>query len=245
MSARGCVVSLSGILALSGLAFILVSLVWDWSGHETGRLSEAAAELRSVYGEIDPALAERLVAGQGVLPEDSLHVLRSYRPQINRIIRATRLPAADWGIDYEKVEWGTPLRHLGELRVLARLLQAEASRAVMDWDTTRAADVIEVLFRLSRHTGSENSAEGIAATGIRTIATDAMLAHWGSWSEFQRRRLVEVMRGIDAGDPISTSATHDERCFQGWVDMSEEDAQEMRAKLGIIIEVYESTVNRR
>jgi hypothetical protein len=168
--------------------------------------TNAVDEYRSLHDAMSEQLLA-LIANAEQPPSPSLTAaLQDAKPIIERLVWATALERCDWGIDYAAGA-DTELPHLTKLRGLARLLRADAYRALQEGDTHAAAADVAALVNMSTHVGGKAIIEPLVAFGVLKIATDLITEHAGSWTKDDRAVLRAALARIDTADPFGADAS--------------------------------------
>lgn len=76
-------------------------------------------------------------------------------PIVDNVIRASQQGYSDFGLDYSQ-GFDLLLPHLGQMRSLARLVQADSAMHMADGDGAGAAQRIAALYRLADHVGDDH-----------------------------------------------------------------------------------------
>lgn len=171
--------------------------------------TNAADEYRALHAAMtDDLLTHSGNATPNLTPE-AAQALADAKPIIDRLVWATNLSRCDWGVDtsagYEAAI-DAVLPDQGRLRALARLLRADAYRALQQGDSATAAADTAAIINLATHAGDELLIQTLTADGLLMVATDLITTHAASWSAEDRDTLRLALVKVDPDDPFGTSA---------------------------------------
>jgi hypothetical protein len=104
---------------------------------------------------IDVDQAKRLENWQDIAHEPAIQKLvDDFGPSREYLLRASRRPACDWGLDYHDGEF-LQLPYLGKARILARMAALHARREFEHGRWASGVEDIQALFQMSRHLEQE------------------------------------------------------------------------------------------
>jgi hypothetical protein len=149
----------------------------------------------------DPALKLE----KGAVPaEDFADRLKNAQGYIGMIANASRLPAADWGVEYDK-GFTALIPHLGQLRRSARIVIADSRRLFAAGQTQDGVERLATVLRMSRHTGGGlliSSLVGVALTRSALDEIDAALAG-NRIDAVGAGTLLEALKPLTGEDPFA------------------------------------------
>lgn len=115
------------------------------------------------------------------LPKAVADYLTLRKDDINKMVRAGKMKHCDFGIDRSE-GFNVLLPHLSKLRSVARTLNADAARCLLEGKPDEAADRFVAIFGLARHAASDriliSSLVGIA---IANVPVDGLVENKGAW----------------------------------------------------------------
>jgi len=148
-----------GILA--GLLLILASAgpcalaQGDQSRNAAKWYERAFADLERFSAE-EMELIEAYRGTPGATPSPEVRaLLNRAAPIIDNVMRASAQGYSDFGLDYSQ-GFDLLLPHLGKMRSIARLMQADSAMRLSDGDGAGAAQRIAAMYRLADHTGDDH-----------------------------------------------------------------------------------------
>lgn len=127
----------------------------DSSRNAAAWYQRAFAELERFTPE-EMELIEAYRSGGGVAPSPEVRALiNRAAPIIDNALRASSQGYSDFGLDYSQ-GFDMLLPHLGKMRSIARLMQADSMMRLGDGDGAGAAERIAAMYRLADHTGDDH-----------------------------------------------------------------------------------------
>ncbi len=118
-------------------------------------------------------------------------------------IRASKMDSADFGIEYSQ-GIGALLPHLGKMREGARLLAADAHRAVAEGKPDEAAERVAAMFGLSRHCVQDRLLiSSLVSVAIHFLACQQVeyLINSGQMTAAGKKQLAAAMDRFNTPDP--------------------------------------------
>lgn len=141
----------------------------------------------------------------GVDPAGELAaLLRENTASVEMILRATRLDACDFGVEYSQAFMAL-LPHLSKMRASARLLGASASLARAEGRIDDSVERVEGVYRLARHLRDEPVLiSALVSAAVLRLAHDEAraLAESGRLTPAHAARLVRAIDAFGAEDPV-------------------------------------------
>jgi hypothetical protein len=139
------------------------------------------------------------------LSEEQLALLGHAEEAIGMALRASRVEACNWEIDYDQ-GIGALLPHLGKLRNLSRLFAADVRRCVMEDDLDGAVDRLAALHAFARSVRGDgvliSSLVSCAIANMASQQTTEMLARVDLTRE-QQERLLAALDAYGEEDPFA------------------------------------------
>lgn len=155
------------IALIAGLAICGCNKKPEAGGAGAPKGVNAAQVYESVHASLGKELLDAVASGSNA---DAMLVKHS--AEIGKLVEATRSEECDFGVDYS-AGLETMLPHLGHMRGLARVLEADAARLLAKGDSDEAAKRVAAIMRLSTH---------VAAKGqtIMELLTSVAIAQMGA-----------------------------------------------------------------
>ena len=174
--------------------------------HETAaaEVDNAALLYNRAWQLGDPHFARAFVRGDWQLTPEFAERLKANQPMIEMLLRATRVKACDWGIEYEE-GFNALLPHLGLLRSSARTLVADARRLAQEGEHAEAAKRLDATVRMATHLEQDRVViSGLVAMAIAQLAADetVRLIEAGELPRARTRLLERRLGAIDLDDPF-------------------------------------------
>jgi hypothetical protein len=158
------------------------------------------------------------------LPSPALaRSLESQQPAIKKLLEASRIERCDFATNYSAFP-DLQLPHLTKLRTSARLLSADAVRALLAGDPDAAADRVAAMYAISNHAiDNHTEISALFSAGISRLADDAVTRLCAgaqpvpdatptstALTPTARQRLLRANTGHDPADPFGYK-----RCLAG------------------------------
>lgn len=216
----------------------------------TPATANAADTYRTIGAELGQPLLD--AAREGNVSDD---LLTQHAAQIDRIIEASRAETCDFHIDWSQ-GLNTLLPHLADLRAIARVIKADARRALAAGDLDAAAKRVAAIFRLSSHIVQNGRsviellvADAIAELGAEFVKTNPQLAS-AAWKTDIQQAIAKLREGgtLHSGrivrdecksiiDSLRDGKVPDASSFGGrnWAAVSQSEREEAASKLEPIL----------
>lgn len=178
----------------------------DSSRNAAAWYQRAFAELERFTPE-EMELIEAYRSGGGVAPSPEVRALiNRAAPIIDNVMRASAQGYSDFGLDYSQ-GFDMLLPHLGKMRSIARLMQAESAMRLSDGDGAGAAERIAALYRLADHTGDDHVLiSSLVSRAVFEVADTAaqMGFDHGAFDPASAMVLLRSARAFDQDDPFQS-----------------------------------------
>jgi hypothetical protein len=138
----------------------------------------------------------------------ALHpMLAQHSADIERVIEATKLPRCDFGVRYED-GLNAMMPHLGQLRGLARVLRADATRLSAAGDAQGAARRIAAMLRLAAHitAGGRSQIELLVGCAVAQMGCDLAASTPGLGQAAAKAEVQQALVSVQAGGVLNSSA---------------------------------------
>lgn len=178
----------------------------DSSRNAAAWYQRAFAELERFTPE-EMELIEAYRSGGGVAPSPEVRALiNRAAPIIDNALRASSQGYSDFGLDYSQ-GFDMLLPHLGKMRSIARLMQADSMMRLGDGDGAGAAERIAAMYRLADHTGDDHILiSSLVSRAIFEVAdTSAQMGFdHGAFDPATAMVLLRSARAFDQDDPFQS-----------------------------------------
>lgn len=134
---------------------------------------------------------------------DTIKVLQDSDNAISTFIRGSKIESADFGIEYSQ-GIGALLPHLGKMREGARLLAADAHRAVAEGKPDEAAERVAAMLGLSRHCIQDRLLiSSLVSIAIHSLACRQVeyLINTGQMTAAGKKQITAAMDRFNVTDP--------------------------------------------
>lgn len=142
---------------------------------------------------------------KGAAPADEFaDRLKNAQGYIGILTNASRLPGADWGVEYDK-GFTALIPHLGQLRRSARIVIADSRRLFDAGQTQDGVERLATVLRMSRHTGDGlliASLVGVALSRSALEEIDAAIAS-NRIDAAGARTLLDALKPLTGEDPFA------------------------------------------
>lgn len=178
----------------------------DSSRNAAAWYQRAFAELERFTPE-EMELIEAYRSGGGVAPSPEVRALiNRAAPIIDNALRASSQGYSDFGLDYSQ-GFDMLLPHLGKMRSIARLMQADSMMRLGDGDGAGAAERIAAMYRLADHTGDDHILiSSLVSRAVFEVAdTSAQMGFdHGAFDPATAMVLLRSARAFDQDDPFQS-----------------------------------------
>lgn len=178
----------------------------DSSRNAAAWYQRAFAELERFTPE-EMELIEAYRSGGGVAPSPEVRALiNRAAPIIDNALRASSQGYSGFGLDYSQ-GFDMLLPHLGKMRSIARLMQADSMMRLGDGDGAGAAERIAAMYRLADHTGDDHILiSSLVSRAIFEVAdTSAQMGFdHGAFDPATAMVLLRSARAFDQDDPFQS-----------------------------------------
>lgn len=210
MKQSGLVVFLAAVRLAAAIGVILSSgaalAQGDSSRNAAAWYQRAFAELERFTPE-EMELIEAYRSGGAVAPSPEVRALiNRAAPIIDNVLRASSRGYSDFGLDYSQ-GFDMILPHLGKMRSIARLMQADSMMRLGDGDGAGAAERIAAMYRLADHTGDDHILiSSLVSRAIFEVAdTSAQMGFdHGAFDPASAMVLLRSARAFDQDDPFQS-----------------------------------------
>lgn len=142
---------------------------------------------------------------KGAAPaEEFADRLKNAEGYIGMITNASRLPTADWGVEYDK-GFMALIPHLGQLRRSARIMIADSRRLFAAGQNQDGIERLATVLRMSRHAGDGlliSSLVGVALTRSALDEIDAAMTS-NRIDAVGARALLDALKPLTGEDPFA------------------------------------------
>jgi len=154
--------SRSFVHSIAAVLLLLVALPGPFARAQGDQSRNAAAWYQRAFAELERftpeemELIEQYRSGGATAPSPEVRALiNRAAPIIDNALRASAQGYSDFGLDYSQ-GFDLLLPHLGKMRSIARLMQADSMMRLGDGDGAGAAERIAAMYRLADHTGDDH-----------------------------------------------------------------------------------------
>lgn len=210
MRLSGSVVFLAWVRLAAAIGVVLSSgaalAQGDSSRNAAAWYQRAFAELERFTPE-EMELIEQYRSGGATTPSPEVRALiNRAAPIIDNALRASAQGYSDFGLDYSQ-GFDLLLPHLGKMRSIARLTQADSMMRLGDGDGAGAAERIAAMYRLADHTGDDHILiSSLVSRAIFEVAdTSAQMGFdHGAFDPASAMVLLRSARAFDQDDPFQS-----------------------------------------
>lgn len=210
MRLSGSVVFLAWVRLAAAIGVVLSSgaalAQGDSSRNAAAWYQRAFAELERFTPE-EMELIEQYRSGGATAPSPEVRALiNRAAPIIDNALRASAQGYSDFGLDYSQ-GFDLLLPHLGKMRSIARLMQADSMMRLGDGDGAGAAERIAAMYRLADHTGDDHILiSSLVSRAIFEVAdTSAQMGFdHGAFDPASAMVLLRSARAFDQDDPFQS-----------------------------------------
>jgi len=127
-------------------------------------------------------------------------ILRENQAEISTLIRASRLPECDFGIEYSE-GFLALMPHLAKFRASARLLAADAQLAFAEGRTDAGVERLATIYRMARQLTQERvMISSLVSAAVASLANTQVAANAESLSPDQKRAILSEIEKFSRND---------------------------------------------
>lgn len=162
---------------------------------------------------------ERNLADEGEDPVTTAEFLASNAENIELLIEATRFPACDFGIDYDKGV-DALLPNLSPMRRMAQILILDAHRLLTEGDADGATERVAACMRLAQHLSHEPVLiNSLVSMAVFALAEGFIVENQASFSAANQQTIAAALTRFQTDDPFGcmNAVLGEAQHFGGWM----------------------------